>query len=134
MPPVVLEVLVGIVVGPQVLGLVRAEGAAEVLYLLGLGFLLFLAGQDVRPERFRGPTFRLAGTAFLVSMVLAVPVAFGLHAIAPGADVRLLARAWWPARSGCWSRSCVTPRRSPPSSGSSWWWPGRWASSARCSC
>ncbi len=66
-PPVVLEVLAGIVVGPQVLGLVRAEGAAEVLYLLGLGFLLFLAGQDVRPERFRGPTFRLAGTAFLVS-------------------------------------------------------------------
>ena len=59
-----LEVLVGIVVGPQVLGLVRAQGAAEVLYLLGLGFLLFLAGQDVRPERFRGPTFRLAGTAF----------------------------------------------------------------------
>src|ERR1035438_6970225 len=90
-PSVVLEVLAGIVVGPQVLGLVRAEGAAEVLYLLGLGFLLFLAGQDVRPERFRGPTFRLAGTAFLVSAVLAVPVAFGLHAIAPGADVRLLA-------------------------------------------
>jgi hypothetical protein len=28
-----------------------------VLYLLGLGFLLFLAGQDVRPERFRGLTF-----------------------------------------------------------------------------
>jgi Kef-type K+ transport system membrane component KefB len=87
----VLEVLAGIVVGPQVLGLVRAQGAAEVLYLLGLGFLLFLAGQDVRPERFRGPTFRLAGTAFAVSLVLAVPVAFGLHVIAPGADVRLLA-------------------------------------------
>ncbi len=90
-PAVVVEVLLGIVVGPQVLDLVRAQGAAEVLYLLGLGFLLFLAGQDVRPERFRGPTFRLAGTAFLVSAVLAVPVAFGLHAIAPGADVRLLA-------------------------------------------
>ena len=90
-PPVVLEVVAGIVVGPQVLGLVRAQGAAEVLYLLGLGFLLFLAGQDVRPERFRGPTFRLAGTAFLVSLVLAVPVAFGLHLIAHGADVRLLA-------------------------------------------
>ena len=77
-PPVVLEVLAGIVVGPQVLGLVRAQGAAEVLYLLGLGFLLFLAGQDVRPERFRGPTFRLAGTAF--GMVLKIEqVGFGLH-------------------------------------------------------
>jgi Kef-type K+ transport system membrane component KefB len=90
-PPVVLEVLAGIAIGPQGLGLVQPRGAAELLYLLGLGFLLFLAGQDVRPERFRGPTFRLAGTAFLVSGVLAVPVAFGLRAIASGADVRLLA-------------------------------------------
>jgi Kef-type K+ transport system membrane component KefB len=90
-PAVVLEVIAGIAVGPQGLGLVQARGVAEVLYLLGLGFLLFLAGQDVRPERFRGPTFRLAGSAFLVSAVLAVPVAFGLHALTSGADVRLLA-------------------------------------------
>ena len=90
-PPVVLEVVAGIVVGPQVLDLVRDRGAAEVLYLLGLGFLLFLAGQDVKPERFRGPTFRLAGSAFGVSAVLAVPVAFGLRAVSSGADVRLLA-------------------------------------------
>ena len=62
-----------------------------MLYLLGLGFLLFLAGQDVKPERFRGPTFRLAGSAFGVSAVLAVPVAFGLRAVSSGADVRLLA-------------------------------------------
>ncbi len=89
-PPVVLEVLAGIVIGPQVLDLARPRGAAEVLYLLGLGFLLFLAGQDVRPERFRGPTFRLAGAAFLISGVAAVPVAFGLAALA-GGDVRLLA-------------------------------------------
>ena len=90
-PPVVLEVFAGILVGPQALDLVKPRGAAEVLYLLGLGFLLFLAGLDVRPERFRGPTFRLAGSAFLVSAVLAVPVAFGLRALASGADVRLLA-------------------------------------------
>ena len=90
-PPVVLEVLAGLAVGPQGLGLVQPRGAAELLYLLGLGFLLFLAGLDVRPERFRGPTFRLAGSAFLVSAVLAVPVAFGLRAVASGADVRLLA-------------------------------------------
>jgi len=90
-PPVVLEVIAGILVGPQALDLVKPRGAAEVLYLLGLGFLLFLAGLDVRPERFRGPTFRLAGSAFAVSAVLAVPVAFGLHTLAAGADVRLLA-------------------------------------------
>ncbi len=90
-PPVVLEVLAGLAVGPQGLGLVQPRGAAELLYLLGLGFLLFLAGQDVRPERFRGPTFRLAAAAFLISGALAVPAAFGLRAITSGADVRLLA-------------------------------------------
>jgi Kef-type K+ transport system membrane component KefB len=92
-PPVVVEVLAGIVVGPQVLGLVRAAGAVEVLYLLGFGFLLFLAGQEVRPERFRGPTFRLAAAAFAASAVLAVPVAAALRLIAHGADLRLLALA-----------------------------------------
>jgi Kef-type K+ transport system membrane component KefB len=90
-PPVVLEVLAGLAVGPQGLNLVQPHGAAELLYLLGLGFLLFLAGQDVRPERFRGPTFRLAAAAFVVSGVLAVPAAFGLRLITSGADVRLLA-------------------------------------------
>jgi Kef-type K+ transport system membrane component KefB len=90
-PPVVLEVLAGLAVGPQGLNLVQPHGAAELLYLLGLGFLLFLAGQDVRPERFRGPTFRLAAAAFVISGVLAVPAAFGLRLITSGADVRLLA-------------------------------------------
>lgn len=90
-PPVVLEVLAGIVVGPQVLGLVQATGAVQILYLLGLGFLLFLAGQDVRPERFRGPTFRLTAIAFAVSLALAFPVAAALRLIASGADIRLLA-------------------------------------------
>jgi Kef-type K+ transport system membrane component KefB len=92
-PPVVLEVLAGIAVGPQLLGLVRLDGPVEVLYLLGFGFLLFLAGQEVRPEQFRGPTFRLAAVAFVASLLLAVPVAAALLLIARGADLRLIALA-----------------------------------------
>ena len=92
-PPVVLEVLAGIAIGPQALGLVRPTGGVYVLYLLGFGFLLFLAGREVEVERFRGPTFRATLTCFAVCLVLSVPVAFGLRLIAPGADVRLIALA-----------------------------------------
>jgi Kef-type K+ transport system membrane component KefB len=92
-PPVVLEVLAGIAIGPQGLGLVHATGGVYVLYLLGFGFLLFLAGQEIEVGRFRGPTFRVTGASFAVSLVVAVPVAFLLRLIAHGADVRLLALA-----------------------------------------
>lgn len=93
LPPVVVEVLAGVLVGPQVLDLVRATGAAEVLYLLGFGFLLFLAGQEVETRRFRDPGFRLAGLDFIVCLALAAVAAAGLRLLAPGADFRLLALA-----------------------------------------
>jgi Kef-type K+ transport system membrane component KefB len=92
-PPVVLEVLAGIAIGPQGLGLVHATGGVYVLYLLGFGFLLFLAGQEVEVKRFRGPTFRLTAASFALSLVISVPVALVMRLVAPGADVRLVALA-----------------------------------------
>lgn len=92
-PSVVIEVLIGIAIGPQALNLVQPTGGVYVLYLLGFGFLLFLAGREVEVERFRGPAFRLTLLAFVVGLVIAFPVAIGLRQIAPGADVRLLALA-----------------------------------------
>ena len=92
-PPVVIEVLVGIAIGPQGLGLVHPTGGVYTLYLLGFGFLLFLAGQEIDVKRFRGPTFRVTGASFVVSLVLSIPVAFILRLIAPSTDVRLMALA-----------------------------------------
>jgi Kef-type K+ transport system membrane component KefB len=92
-PPVVLEVLVGLLIGPQGLDLVHATGGVEVLYLLGFGFLLFLAGQEVEIERFRGPAFRLSGLSFLISLALGLLAAVALRPIAGGADLRLMALA-----------------------------------------
>ena len=92
-PPVVLEVLAGMAIGPQGLNLVQPTGGVYVLYLLGFGFLLFLAGQEVDVERFRGPTFRLTGLCFVVGVAIAFPIAEGLRQIAHGADLRLLALA-----------------------------------------
>jgi Kef-type K+ transport system membrane component KefB len=92
-PPVVLEVLAGIAIGPQALDLVQPTGGVDVLYLLGFGFLLFLAGQEIEVQRFRGPTFRLTAGSFVLSLAVSVPVALILRLIAPGADVRLVALA-----------------------------------------
>ena len=93
-PPVVLEVLAGIAIGPQALNLVQATGGVYVLYLLGFGFLLFLAGQEVEVKRFRGPDLPAQpAPASRIGLVIAFPLALLLQLIAPGADVRLLALA-----------------------------------------
>lgn len=92
-PAVVVEVLAGIAIGPQGLDLVTPTGGVYVLYLLGFGFLLFLAGQEVEVARFRGPAFRLTGISFAIGVAVAFPVALALTRIAPGADIRLLALA-----------------------------------------
>jgi Kef-type K+ transport system membrane component KefB len=92
-PAVVLEVLLGLAVGPQGLGWVQPQGAVELLYFMGFGFLLFLAGQDIDPSHFRDPMLRVTGVAYLCSLALAFPVALGLIAVASGADLRLIALA-----------------------------------------
>jgi Kef-type K+ transport system membrane component KefB len=92
-PPVVLEVLLGIAIGPQALNLVQPTHGVYDLYLLGFGFLLFLAGQEVEVERFRGPAFRLSLLSFAIGLVIAIPLALLLRLVAAGADVRLLALA-----------------------------------------
>jgi len=43
-PDVVIEIVAGIVVGPSVLGWVKIDQPVGLVALLGLAFLLFLAG------------------------------------------------------------------------------------------
>jgi Kef-type K+ transport system membrane component KefB len=80
LPSVVLEIVVGIVVGPSVLGLVEVDEAVEVVALVGLAFVLFLAGLEIELDKLRGPLLRLTSLAFALSFVIAVAVAFALKA------------------------------------------------------
>jgi len=78
-PAVVLEILGGILVGPTVLGWVHLDVAVQVIADLGLGFLLFMAGFEIDLRRFDRRILILVSRAFLLSMMLALLVAYGLQ-------------------------------------------------------
>jgi Kef-type K+ transport system membrane component KefB len=72
-PQVVILILGGILVGPQVLGLAEPEGI-ELISNVGLGFLFLLAGYELELALFRERAGRLALTSWLVTVVLAIAV------------------------------------------------------------
>src|SRR5215212_11138297 len=80
LPSVVLEILAGIVIGPAVLGLVEVDEAVRVVALIGLAFVLFLAGLEIEFEKLRGPVLRLTAAAFAVSFAIALGVSLALSA------------------------------------------------------
>ncbi|HEX5348310.1 MAG TPA: cation:proton antiporter, partial [Pseudonocardiaceae bacterium] len=53
-PSPVLEIVAGIVLGPSVLGWVHVDPPVQVLALVGLAFLLFLAGLEIDVHMLRG--------------------------------------------------------------------------------
>jgi Kef-type K+ transport system membrane component KefB len=79
-PVVVIELLLGIIVGPQVADIARLDAATEFFGTLGLGMLFFFAGYEINFERVRGLPLRLAGVGWLVSLALAYALAGGLAA------------------------------------------------------
>ena len=79
-PAVVVEILAGIVVGPQVLGWAHADEPVQILALVGLAFLLFLAGLEIDTSQLKGQLLRVAGVGFGLSVLLALAVGAGLDA------------------------------------------------------
>jgi len=80
-PSVVLEIAAGILIGPAVLGLVEVDLPLRVLALLGLAFLLLLAGLEIDLDRLRGPRLRSAAAGFVGSLAIALGVGFGLYGV-----------------------------------------------------
>src|SRR6266567_2903563 len=76
LPSVVIE----IVIGPSVLGWVSIDLPISILSLIGLAFLLFLAGMEVELERLRGRLLLYVGGIFVASMGLALLVGYALFA------------------------------------------------------
>ena len=74
-PVVVAELLLGVVIGPDVLALASPTDLLEFLGQLGLGFLFFFAGYEIRFERVRGTPLRLATIGWVCSLALAYSLA-----------------------------------------------------------
>jgi Kef-type K+ transport system membrane component KefB len=80
-PSVVLEIVAGIVLGPSVLGWVQVDLPVRILALVGLAFLLLLAGLEIDVRGLRGRLLGLAGTGYLVSAGLAVLAGLGFRGL-----------------------------------------------------
>ena len=73
-PSVVVEIVAGIIVGPQVLGWAEIDEPVRILSIVGLAVLLFLAGLEIDTSKLRGRLLRVAGIGFAGSVVLALVV------------------------------------------------------------
>jgi Kef-type K+ transport system membrane component KefB len=74
LPAVVLELVFGILVGPQVLGIGHVNGFTQFFADLGLGMLFFFAGYEIDLKRISGAPLRLAAFGWALSLVLAYSV------------------------------------------------------------
>lgn len=82
-PVVVVELIMGIVIGPEVLGLAHSDDFVEFFSNLGLGMLFFFAGYEIDFQRIKGAPLRLGAFGWLLSVVLA----YGLGGILAAAGV-----------------------------------------------
>jgi Kef-type K+ transport system membrane component KefB len=80
LPAIVLEIVLGIVLGPSGLDWVKPDLPVSILALVGLAFLLFLSGLEIDLQRLRGQILRLTALGFALSFAIAIVVGLGLKA------------------------------------------------------
>ena len=79
-PAVVLEILLGVVLGPSALGWLEPDLAVRTVALLGLAMLLFLAGLEVDVRNLKGGLLGVAALGYAVSLLLGLGAGLGLRA------------------------------------------------------
>ncbi|MFI7360303.1 cation:proton antiporter [Streptomyces avidinii] len=73
-PLVIFEILLGILIGPDVLGWAGTGEVIDVLSQLGLAMLIFLAGYEIRFDRVRGDTLKRSVWAWLIALALGLGI------------------------------------------------------------
>ena len=84
-PVVVVELLMGILVGPEVLDIAGTDSFIEFFSNLGLGMLFFFAGYEIDFERIKGTPLKLGAWGWLLSVALA----YGIGGILAAAGIIL---------------------------------------------
>ena len=70
-PVVVVELVLGVLIGPQVLDLAQVSDFTDFFSSLGLGMLFFFAGYEIDLGRISGRPLKLAVAGWALSLVLA---------------------------------------------------------------
>ena len=70
LPALVIEILLGMAVGPSLLDLVEVTEPIQVIADIGLAALIFLAGFEIDPDRVRGRPIKLAAGGWALSLAL----------------------------------------------------------------
>ena len=78
-PALVIEILLGLAVGPSVLNIVEVSEPIKLISELGLATLIFMAGFEIDPQRLRGRPATLSGLGWLVSVGVGLAVALVLQ-------------------------------------------------------
>ena len=76
MPVVVIEIILGILIGPHVFDLAGPEGMVGTLGELGLAFLLFMVGLEIDFNKIRGRPLSLALGNWFLTFLLAMVCMF----------------------------------------------------------
>jgi Kef-type K+ transport system membrane component KefB len=74
-PVVVVEIILGILIGPQILDLADSDAVTQAFSNFGLAFLFFLAGFEIDIDRISGRPLRLALTGWVESIAAAFALA-----------------------------------------------------------
>jgi Kef-type K+ transport system membrane component KefB len=82
-PVVVVELVLGIVVGPEILDLAQTDDFIDFFSNLGLGMLFFFAGYEIDFERIKGAPLKLGVLGWLLSVALA----YGIGGVLAAAGV-----------------------------------------------
>ena len=75
LPALVFEINLGILIGPDVLDLVRVTPSIKLLADVGLATLIFLAGFELDLARVKGRPLRLAVSGWFISVLLGLAIA-----------------------------------------------------------